>query len=93
MRRWRQGSDVKRYSIRVRGKLPSDMAQRIARLHALAILQPGRGQATDLQTDESSKPTEIPTIPRKWNSPLGKLPQGNGKKWRAADPRSEEVME
>ncbi len=68
VRRWLQGSDMKRYSVQVRGKLPTDMAQRIARLHAFAILQSGRGHTTEsgfqdhrlAETDESKRADQTP---------------------------------
>ncbi len=60
------GSDMKRrYQVQVRGTLPADLAQRVGRMHAMAILQSRRGhaavdgfQATESRSPRESQPAE-----------------------------------
>ena len=62
---------MKRYLIQIRGPLPADIAQRIARLHAFAIAEADRyrtagvrSQATDSQSPKNrDEPTKTPGMP------------------------------
>ena len=54
---------MKRYLVQLRGRLPADIAQRIARLHAFAILHSDRGRTTEagFQITDSQRPKNEPT--------------------------------